>query len=209
MTESLVPVGPCSSSGLISATPGACATASRTASSFAASVTTTLVGAFAPAGKLSSISVWPSAESTSSRKPLPLVRSLLSWVSPRHRISSTAIVPIQTGRGPRPTQAAIRLQVPCVSSMPSLPTRGMNGQKARRPVIARSAGRMVSIATIARPTPSAPIGPSPAVPLTSASERVNSAAITVPAEATIAGPALRIATRTASCLSSWRRSSSR
>jgi hypothetical protein len=42
------------------------------------SVTTTFVGALAPAGKLSAISSWPSAESTSSRNPLPDVRSLLS-----------------------------------------------------------------------------------------------------------------------------------
>ena len=85
----------------------------------------------------------------------------------------------------------------------------MNGQNAFLPVIASRAGRMVIIETIARPTPSAPIGPRPAVPVTSASESVNSAAITVAADATIAGPALRIATRTASCLSSLRRNSSR
>ena len=118
-------------------------------------------------------------------------------------------MPIQTRRGPRPTQRAIRLHAPWVSSVPSLPKRGMNGQNALRPVIASSAGRIVSIETIARPTPSAPIGPRPAVPVTSASVSVSSAAITVAAEATIAGPALRIAMRTASCLSSWLRSSSR
>ena len=52
----LVPVGPCSAPGLIIATPGAPSTALRTASSFESSVTTMLVGAFAPAGKLRSIS---------------------------------------------------------------------------------------------------------------------------------------------------------
>ena len=85
----------------------------------------------------------------------------------------------------------------------------MNGQNARRPVIASSAGRMVSIETIASPTPMAPIGPRPAVLVTSAIDSVSRAAITVRPEATIAGPALRIATRTASCLSSWLRNSSR
>ena len=85
----------------------------------------------------------------------------------------------------------------------------MNGQKARRPVIASSAGRMVSIETIARAIPIAPIGPRPAVELTSANESVSRAAITVAPEARITGPVRRIATRTASCLSSCRRSSSR
>jgi hypothetical protein len=57
--------------------------------------------------------------------------------------------------------------------------------------------------------PIAPIGPSPAVPSTWASVRHSSAAITVQPEATIAGPAVRKASAIASCLSSWRRSSSR
>ena len=68
---------------------------------------------------------------------------------------------------------------------------------------------MVSIEIIAIPTPMAPIGPSPAVPLTSASDSVRSATMTVRPEARIAGPAVCNATRIASCLSSWRRSSSR
>ena len=67
----------------------------------------------------------------------------------------------------------------------------------------------MSIEIIASATPIAPIGPSPAVPLTSATLSVSSAAITVSPEARIAGPALRSAIAIASCLSSWRRSSSR
>ena len=118
-------------------------------------------------------------------------------------------MPIQTRRGPFPTQAATRLQKPCVSSIPTVPMRGMKGQNALRPVIASSAGRIVSIATIAMPTPRAQIGPSPEVPVTSASVRVSRAAMTVRPEAKMAGLALRIAMRTASCLSSWLRSSSR
>ena len=142
--------------------PGRSLDRAATASSFDSSVTTMLVGALAPAGKLFSTSSWPSTESTSSRKPLPEVRSLLSWVSPRQSTQQ------QQRRAdpdpPRPAvrpSAAMRLQKPCVSSMPSVPTRGMNGQNALRPVIASSAGRMVSIETIAMPTPSAPIGPRP------------------------------------------------
>ena len=85
----------------------------------------------------------------------------------------------------------------------------MNGQNARRPKIASAAGSIVSMKIIARPTPSAPIGPSPAVELTSARISTSSAAITVRPEARIAGPAVPSAIRIASCLSSWRRSSSR
>jgi hypothetical protein len=68
---------------------------------------------------------------------------------------------------------------------------------------------MVSMATTAIAMPSAPIGPRPEVPVTSASDRVSSAAITVPPEARMTGLVLRIVTPMASCLSSWRRSSSR
>ncbi len=89
------------------------------------------------------------------------------------------------------------------------PARGANGQNARRPPIRSSAGSKVSIATAATATPIAPTGPRPAVELTWASERQSSAAITVPAEATIAGPPCRNATRIATYLSSTRWSSSR
>ena len=61
-------------------------------------------------------------------------------------------------------------------------------QNALRPKITSSAGSMVSIEIIAIPTPIAPIGPRPAVPLTSARLSVSSARITVSPEARIAGP---------------------
>jgi hypothetical protein len=61
----------------------------------------------------------------------------------------------------------------------------------------------------ATPMPIAPIGPRPAVPFTFASESDSSAAMTVRPDAKIAGPARRNASSIASCLSSWRRSSSR
>jgi hypothetical protein len=72
-----------------------------------------------------------------------------------------------------------------------------------------SAGRNVICDSSATRMPIAPIGPSPAVPLTSASDNDNNAIDTVSAEATIAGPALRRARAIASCLSSICRSSSR
>jgi hypothetical protein len=86
---------------------------------------------------------------------------------------------------------------------------GTNGQNGRRPTIVRIAGRNVSIASIATRTASAPVGPSPAVPLTFASVSDSSAMATVEPDAMIAGPARRSASAIASCLSSWRRSSSR
>ena len=65
---------------------------------------------------------------------------------------------------------------------------GTKGQKARRPKIVSSAGSRVSIESAAQAIPIAAIGPRPAVPLTLAIVRQSSAAITVAAEAKIAGP---------------------
>ena len=65
------------------------------------------------------------------------------------------------------------------------------GQNARRPPMSRRPGRRVSIAAAAMETPIAPTGPSPAVEFTEASVRHRSAATTVPAEASMAGPAGR------------------
>ena len=140
---------------------------------------------------------------------LPVVRSLLRKASPAIITTSTAVVPTQTRRGPRATHSAIRRQAPWVSSVPSLPTCGMNGQKALRPKIVSRAGRMVSMDTIAIAIPIAPIGPRPEVPVTSASNSVSKAAMTVPPEARMTGAVRRSATRLASCLSTCRRSSSR
>ena len=79
---------------------------------------------------------------------------------------------------------------------------GTKGQKARRPKIVSSAGSSVSIESAAQATPIATIGPMPEVPLTFAIVRQNSAAITVAADASTAGPADRIAAAIASCRSS-------
>jgi hypothetical protein len=67
----------------------------------------------------------------------------------------------------------------------------------------------VSIESAAQKTPIAAIGPRPEVPLTSATSRQSRAAITVAAEAKIAGPAEAMAVRIAVCLSASRCSSSR
>ena len=181
----------------------------RTASTLAGSGTMMSVGALEPLGNDLSSSSCPATASTSSRNPLPLVRPVSKFSSPSARTSSTATVPTQTRRGRLATRSPTRRQAPCVSSTPSLPKCGIRGQNARRPQITSQAGSSVSIATIATATPSAPIGPRPDVPLTSASIRHSRAAITVMPEATIAGPAVRSASAIASCLSSWRRSSSR
>ena len=105
-------------------------------------------------------------------------------------------------RGPRPLgdRAALgRVSGVC----------GTKGQKARRPKIVSSAGSRVSIERAAQKMPIAAIGPSPEVPLTLAIIRQSRAAITVAAEAKIAGPAEARAVRIASCLSAVRCSSSR
>jgi hypothetical protein len=66
---------------------------------------------------------------------------------------------------------------------------GTKGQKARRPNIVSRAGSRVSIESAAQAMPIAAIGPRPEVPLTFAIIRHRRAAITVVAEAKIAGPA--------------------
>ncbi len=77
---------------------------------------------------------------------------------------------------------------------------GTYGQKARRPKIVSIAGSSVSIESAAQKIPIAAIGPSPAVPFTFAIVRHSSAAITVSAEAKIAGPADSSAVR----IATWR-----
>jgi hypothetical protein len=86
---------------------------------------------------------------------------------------------------------------------------GTKGQKARRPKIVNSAGSRVSIESAAQAMPIAAIGPRPEVPLTLAIIRQSRAAITVAAEAKIAGPADLSAVCIASYLSAVWCSSSR
>ena len=136
---------------------------------------------------------------------------------PAQQTSSTSVVVIQTRRGRRATRSPIRRHAPWVSSAPLSPKWGTplpqpkigGRQNAQRPVMTSSAGSSVSIESIATAMPTAPIGPRPAVPLTSAKDRQSSAKMTVSPEAKIAGPAVRSASASASCLSWWRRSSSR
>ena len=131
--------------------------------------------------------------------------------------TSIAAVPIQTRRGLRATRlptcapGAVRLVGAGVAEVRHAvaPAEDRRRQNARRPVMASIAGSSVSIVIIATAMPIAPIGPRPAVPSTSASDRHSSAAITVQPEAKIAGPAVRMASAIASCLSSCLRSSSR
>ena len=139
--------------------------ASRTGASYRApSGTTTSVGAFAPAGKLSAISFWPSADSTVVAELAVAAVSVVrrAAVSPRQRDDEHGIVPTQTARGPRPDPLAIRRQMPCVSSVALAPTRGTNGQNARRRRSSSSAGGASASRASRSPRPSAPIGPSAA-----------------------------------------------
>ncbi len=86
---------------------------------------------------------------------------------------------------------------------------GTKGQKARRPKIVSSAGSRVSMESAAQAIPIAAIGPRPEVPLTLAIIRQSRAAMTVAAEARIAGPADSSAVFIATCLSAVLCSSSR
>ena len=184
-----------------------------TAFALARSGTITFVSPERPLGNERARISAPSTDSTSPRNELLLVRPVSICVTPSASTTSSSVPLIQIGRGRDATRSPIRRQRPWVSSVPIWPTCGIvskNGdQNALRPQITSSAGSIVSIEIIAIPTPMAPIGPRPAVPLTSARLSVSNARITVIPEARMAGPAVRSATRIASCLSSWRRNSSR
>ena len=67
-------------------------------------------------------------------------------------------MPIQTGRGRRPTQRPTRAHTP-ESSLASEPYWGTKGQNRRRPKITSTAGSRVSMATTAQTMPMAPTGP--------------------------------------------------
>ena len=190
-------------------TPGVSLSAATTFAWSTDAGTITLVGADDPAGNARLMSSWPCTDSTSDRKSSADVSVVLYDSSPKQQMPSTNAVVTHVARGRLPTRSATRRHQPWVSLLPVDPKRGMNGQNATRPPSSRRAGSAVTITSMATATPMAPMGPRPAVPLTSARLRHSSAAITVPAEATIAGPARRMATRMASCLSSVRLSSSR
>jgi hypothetical protein len=131
-----------------------------------------------------------------------------SPISPRAIAPRTRAVVTQTTRGRTAMRRPIRAQKPrAVGS--GEPYVGLAGQNTQRPVITSSAGSSVIIASRATPTPMASTGPRPLVEFSSAKVRASRLRITVPALATIAGPARRSATLIAACRSSCRRNSSR
>ncbi len=77
----------------------------------------------------------------------------------------------------------------------------MNGQNNPRPHTTNAAGSSVIMVTSAAAIPIAPTGPRPRLELSSPRSRQSMLMMTVAAEATIAGPARRIATRIAACVS--------
>ena len=128
------------------------------------------------------------------------------------RMKARSPAPITGSSAPKLEPSTMRRPMPlCATSVGALQfgVCGANGQNARRPKIVSSAGSSVSMEMAAQPTPIAPIGPSPEVPLTFAMLRQSSAAMTVAADANTAGPADVIAACMAACRSSVWCSSSR
>ena len=117
-------------------------------------------------------------------------------------------------QGRRVTRRPWRAQRESVSSSASTGAcAGSNsarllGQKPRRPTIARMAGSSVIDANMTMTMPMALTGPTVRVEASSATTSTSIASVTVPALAMIAGATRGIAVRIASCLSSWRWSSS-
>ena len=109
--------------------------------------------------------------------------------------SRPRVVAIQTARCRRSIHAPSLPQKPCCQVISSASSRrswrGTNSQNARRPPMREKGGQCGQHGGAAIATPIAPTGPSPAVELTEAKERQSSAATTVPADATIPGPAAR------------------
>ena len=114
----------------------------------------------------------------------------------------------QTRRGWRAIRRPTRPHTPPEAGSGE-PNDGRRGQNIHRPKITRSAGSRVIMASRLTAMPIAATGPSPEMSAESAASRQSMPAMTVPALATIAGPARRRATAIASCRSSCRRSSSR
>ena len=83
---------------------------------------------------------------------------------------------------------------------------GTNGQNARRPRTARTAGRSVSPAIIVIATPSASTGPAADVEAMLATRRTSMASVVVAPLERIAGDVRPRASAIAACVSSWRRS---
>ncbi len=98
---------------------------------------------------------------------------------------------------------------PSLTSASPYDTCGIDGQNARRPNTASSAGRSVRPQSIITTMPSASSGPISRVALKSARLRTSIAATTIPPEARIAGPVRSVARAIAASMSAPRRSSSR
>ena len=131
----------------------------------------------APLGNDSASSFWPSTDSTEPRNELPCVRPVEKFRVPSDSTSSSS-----AGADPDTARATgDALADPPPDAVGRVDARrprraGTRGHIARRPQIVSSAGSSVSIDTIATRMPSAPIGPRPAVPLTSAIDSDSSAA---------------------------------
>ena len=108
----------------------------------------------------------------------------------------------------RACEQAVR-SLPGVISCTAVLNRGMAGQKIRLPSTTSTAGNSVSMATSAHRMPAAPIGPNPLVLFRSATSRQSRPAITVAADATMAGAAPRSAWTIATRTFSWWCSASR
>ena len=169
-------------------------------------------GVPAPASKCLASSSWPVTDST-------LSRNSSSWEMPEAlnvgrnapQISSASALSAHTLRGLRPTSPETRphsLRPPTWSRACTWSTRGIDGQKIRRPKASSSAGRKV-IAEISAPAmPMAPTGPRPLVLPSSDSSRQSRPRMTVAALAAIGSIEARQATFIASNLLSKSCSSS-
>ena len=126
---------------------------------------------------------WKSGASRKKFSSAPATNPIPAAAPPPAEAMAATIPPTSTEK------IARRQRFVCGGNGPPGPS-GTNGQNARRPTTTSAAGSIVSMNVIARKMPIAPIGPSPAVPLTSASTSTSSAAITVRPENRIAGPAV-------------------
>ena len=148
-----------------------------------------------PAGKCRARTSWPVTESTVVRNRSDCVTPLASKVGTNAaQAASRTNVMIQVRRAWAPIIPATRPQMPrrpMESSACAWSTWGMPGQKIRRPMSSRTAGRKVSDAMNAPAMPNAPTGPSPFVLPSSDSCRQSNPRITVAALAAIGSTAAR------------------
>jgi hypothetical protein len=161
----------------------------------------TTTGCPAPAGKCRASTRSPATESGVPRNESALDSPLaFRPVSPSAITPSTSAVVTQVSLGRTAMARPTRAQPPrAVGS--GEPKTGRAGQNTHRPQLTSSAGRRVSMASRATPTPMASTGPMPLVEFSSATTSASMARMTVPALARMAGPARRNAIAIASCRS--------